>query len=166
MSAVPADDLPPGVTPAMLEQFRAIGLRLDRHGQFWHQGAAVTHPRLAEALHRWLDVADDGRDIVRLDGKRFAYVDLDPGATHLHGLGARWDGDRCLVTWDDGAETELELASLRTGEDDALVATVRGLRGRLDSAAYQAVASHLQEIDGRIALVAGAVTTFLDEPAR
>ena len=49
-------------TPEQLEKMRAIGLRLDRAGTFWHEGATVSHPRLRQALLRWLDVRpEDGR---------------------------------------------------------------------------------------------------------
>ena len=33
------------LTPEQIEKMRAIGLRLDRAGTFWHEGTAVTHPR-------------------------------------------------------------------------------------------------------------------------
>src|SRR5262249_34555219 len=65
------------LTPEMIEKFRSIGLRLDRNGRFWHEGVEVTHPRLRQALLRWLDVRDDGRDIVRLDAQRYAYIDVE-----------------------------------------------------------------------------------------
>src|SRR5687768_8112372 len=105
-------------TPEQLEKMRAIGLRLDRSGAFWHENTTVSHPRLRQALLRWLDVrAEDGRDIVRLDDKRYAYVDVEDA--HLRALSARWDGDRCIVLWDDDQEEELDYGSLRQSEDNA-----------------------------------------------
>ena len=100
-------------TPEQLEKMRAIGLRLDRAGTFWHEGTAVSHPRLRNALLRWLDVREDGRNIVRLDDKRYAYVDVEDA--HLRALSARWDGDRAIVKWDDDTDEELDYASLRSG---------------------------------------------------
>lgn len=132
-------------TPEQLEQMRAIGLRLDRAGTFWHQGTAVSHPRLRQALLRWLDVrAGDGRDIVRLDEKRYAYVDVEDA--HLRALSARWDGDRCFVLWDDEQEEELDYASLRMAADNAFYASARGrLRGRIGGAAHHAVTERVIE---------------------
>lgn len=131
-------------TPEQIEQMRAIGLRLDRSGTFWHQGTTVTHPRLRQALLRWLDVRDDGRDIVRLDDKRYAYVDVEDA--HLRALSARWDGDRCTITWDDDQEEELAYDSLRQAHDHALYVRARGrLRGRIAGPAYHAVAEHIVE---------------------
>src|ERR1051325_5817590 len=135
---------PPEMTEAMIEKMRAIGLRLDRAGTFWHQGGAVTHPRLRQALLRWLDVRDDGRDIIRLDDKRYAYVDVDDA--HLRATSARWDGDRRFVTWDDDHEEELAYAGLRQAPDHAFYAPVRGrLRGRIAGPAYYTVADRVVE---------------------
>jgi hypothetical protein len=142
-------------TPEQIERMRAIGLRLDRAGTFWHEGTAVTHPRLRQALLRWLDVrAEDGRDIVRLDEKRYAYVDVEDA--HLRALSARWDGDRCRVLWDDDQEEELGYATLRQADDHALYASVRGaLRGRIAGPAYHAVAERI-EPDGDAFVLAAA----------
>ncbi|MEJ7599102.1 MAG: hypothetical protein WKG01_14430 [Kofleriaceae bacterium] len=134
-------------SPELLEKMRTIGLRLDRTGTFWHEGASVTHPRLRQALLRWLDVLDDGRDIVRLDDKRHAYVEVEDA--HLRALSAHWDGDRCLVLWDDDQEEELDYASLRQAPDHAFYARARGkLRGRIAGAAHHAVTERIVEDDG------------------
>ncbi len=142
-------------TPEQLEKMRAIGLRLDRTGTFWHESATVSHPRLRQALLRWVDVLEDGRDIVRLDDKRYAYVEVEDA--HLRALSARWDGDRCLVLWDDDQEEELDYASLRQADDNAFYAKARGakLRGRIAGAAHHAVAERIVETgDGGFALAA------------
>lgn len=141
------------LSPAVLERMRAIGLRLDAGGTFWHDGAAITHARLRQALLGWLDVRDDGRDVIRLDAQRYAYVDVDDA--HLRARGARWDGDRCLVTWDDDREAELDYASLRQAADHALYARVRDrLRGRIAGPAYHAVAERVVETPEGFALAA------------
>ncbi len=141
-------------TPEQLEKMRAIGLRLDRTGTFWHEGTTVSHPRLRQALLRWLDVRDDGKDIVRLDDKRYAHVDVEDA--HLRALSARWEGDHCRVLWDDDQEEELDYASLRQTDDHAFYAKARGkLRGRIAGAAHHAVAERVVEVgDGGFALAA------------
>ena len=132
------------MTPELLEKLRSIGLSIDRVGRIWHQGQEVTHPRLRSAILRWLDVRDDGRDIVRLDDKRYAYVDIDDA--HLRAKSARWDGDRCFVLWDDDQDEELAYASLRQAEDNAFYASARGkLRGRIAGPAHHAVAERIVE---------------------
>ncbi|MEO6777755.1 MAG: hypothetical protein ABI467_32845 [Kofleriaceae bacterium] len=142
------------LTPEQIEKFRTIGLRLDKAGTFWQEGAAVTHARLRQALLRWLDVRDDGRDIVRLDDKRYAYVEVEDA--HLRALSVRWDGDRALVLWDDDQAEELAYATLRQAEDHALYATAHGkLRGRIAGPAYHALAERIVESDRGFALEAG-----------
>jgi hypothetical protein len=159
-------------TPEQLEKMRAIGLRLDRAGTFWHEGTTVSHPRLRQALLRWLDVREDGRDIVRfaspgpagarstasgsaesIDDKRYAYVDVEDA--HLRALSARWDGDRVLVLWDDDQEEELDYASLSQSEDHAFYANAHGrLRGRIAGPAHHAIAERVIESGDGFALPA------------
>ena len=143
---------------------RAIGLRLDRGGTFWQEGAPVTHARLRQALLRWLDVRDDGRDIVRLDDKRYAYVEVEDA--HLRARSARWDGDRCVVLWDDDREAELEYATLAQAPDNALYARIGKLRGRIASPAYQTIAERIREADGGFVLDAAGSTWPLAHTAR
>jgi hypothetical protein len=139
------------LTPELLERMRQIGLRLDRAGTFWQGGAPVTHARLRQALLRWLDVRE-GRDVVRLDDKRYAYVDIEDA--HLRALSARWDGDRCFVLWDDDQEAELDYGSLTVAADNAFYARVRGLRGRIGGPAHHAIAERVVERAGDFALAA------------
>lgn len=133
------------LTAEQIEAFRTIGLRIDAAGKIWHQGAEVTHPRLRGALLRWLDVRDDGRDIIRLDDTRYAYVEVENA--HLRATSARWDGDRAWLTLDDAAEEELAYDTLWCGPDEALYCRVRGgrLRARLSTAAHLAVAERVVE---------------------
>ncbi|MBL0214395.1 MAG: hypothetical protein IPQ07_10960 [Myxococcales bacterium] len=139
------------LTPEQIDKLRAIGLRLDRTGTFWQEGAPVTHARLRQALLRWLDVRPDGRDVIKLDDQRYAYVDVEDA--HLRALSARWEGDRCLILWDDDQEAELAYATLRQAADHALYAQVRGvLRGRIAGPAYHAVAERIVEVPGGFAL--------------
>jgi hypothetical protein len=139
------------LTPELIEKMRAIGLRLDRAGTFWHQGAPVTHPRLRQALLRWLDVLDDGRNIVRLDEKRYAYVEIEDA--HLRAKSARWEGDRCIVLWDDDQEEELDYSSLSQADDHAFYTKVRSrLKGRIGGPAQHQVADHVVETADGFAL--------------
>jgi hypothetical protein len=130
------------MTPEALEKLRQIGLRLDRAGVFWHGDAKVEHPRLHLALLRWLDVVD-GKDVVRLDEQRFAYVDVEDA--HLRATSAHWEGDRCKVTWDDDCERELCYQELAQAPDNALYVKVGKLTGRIGSPAYHSIVDHAQE---------------------
>ena len=148
-------EAPAALPEAVIEKLREIGLRLDRSGTFWHEGAAVTHPRLRQALLRWLDVREDGRNIVRLDDKRYAYIDVEDA--HLRARSARWVGDRCLVLWDDDRESELDYGSLRQGADHALHVRVHDrLHGRIAGPAYHAIAERIVESPVESPVEAGA----------
>jgi hypothetical protein len=141
------------LTPEQIERMREIGLVLDRGGTFWHGGTAVTHPRLRQALLRWLDVRDDGRDIVRLDDKRYAYVEVEDA--HLRARSARWRDDHCFVLWDDDQEAELDYGSLRQAPDHAFYVRARGsLRGRIAGPAHHAIAERVVEHGDGFALSA------------
>lgn len=131
-------------TPEEIERFRSIGLAIDRNGRIWHQGAEVTHPRLRQAILRWLDVRADGKDIVKLDDTRYAYVDVEDA--HLRAVSARWDGDRVFLVLDDGTEEELAYGTLALADDGGLLCRARTkLRCRLTTAAHAAVADHIVE---------------------
>lgn len=146
---------PEELGPEEIERFRTIGLRLDRTGTLWHQGEPVEHPRLRQALLRWLDVRDDGRDIIRLDATRYAYVDVEDA--HLRARSGRWANDVCTVLWDDEVERELDYATLSQADDHALYAHVGKLRGRIAGPAYHAIAERVVAVDGGFALdAAGA----------
>ena len=148
-----ASALPPGLTPELIETMRTIGLKLDRTGTLWHQGTAIAHARLRQALLRWLDIRADGRDIVRLDEVRYAYIEVEDA--HLRARSARWEDDRCLVLWDDDHEEELDYASLRQAPDHALYAHVRTrLRGRIAGPSFHAVAERITEAAERFVVTA------------
>lgn len=127
-----------------LERFRQTGIRLDREGRLWHEGGQVEHDGLRRAFLRWLDVLDDGRPVLRLDEKRYAYLDVEDA--HLLVVSARWQGDRAFVTSNDGAEQELEYRSLVVGADEALYCRLRGdrLDARVTTPAYYVIAERIE----------------------
>jgi len=95
-----------------LEQIRRSGIRVDREGRFIHEGAEVTHEGLRRALFRWLDREPDGRHVLRLDARRFAYLDVDD--TPLVARAARIDpaAGAVYLALSDGSEAWLDPATL------------------------------------------------------
>jgi hypothetical protein len=145
----------PELTPELqeaLERFRESGIRLDREGRFWHEGAEITHEGLRRALLKWLDRLEDGRSILRLDANQYAYVDVDDA--HLLAMSAQWRGDRAFVTLNDSTEEELAYGTLRTTADDALYCSVRGgrLEARVTTPAYYVLTERVEETPGGFAL--------------
>lgn len=149
----------PRFTAEQIEQFRTIGLSLDVAGHLWHQGQEVTHPRLRQAILKWLDVRDDGRDIVRLDDVRYAYIDV--AGEHLRVTSAHWNDERLELALDDGSVEELDYATLTAGADDALRCRVRGgkLRARFTTAAQQVALERVDD-DGSGPRLRAAGTTW------
>jgi hypothetical protein len=144
------------LTEEQIERFRQTGIRLDREGRFWHEGGEVTHPGFRRALLRWLDRLPDGRPILRLDERRYAYVDVEDA--DLLALSARWAGERALLVLNDEREEELDPATLEIGEGGALYCRVRGgvLTARVTTPAYYALAERIVETaPGAFALRAG-----------
>ena len=140
---------------AALDRLRRSGLRLDGEGRWWHEGQPVEHPGLARALHRWLDRLDDGRHIVRLDGERFAYVEVDDAPYTVRSLQARDDGS-CVLVLSDGSQEPLLASTVCVGADNALYCAVKGGRfeARLSRPAHYGLAEHVeQEEEGGYVLV-------------
>jgi len=138
---------------AYIEKLRQSGIRVDREGRFIHEGAEVTHEGLKRALFRWLDrlPAPDGRHVLRLDERRFAYLDVDDTplvvrAARVDAAGAIW------LALSDGAEERLDPSTLTVDAAGTLRASVRGgrLEARLASSALAALSDLLTELpDGQ-----------------
>jgi hypothetical protein len=138
-----------------LERLRRSGIRVDREGRFIHEGEEVRHEGLRRALFRWLDAEPDGTVVLRLDERRFAYVDVDDTplvarSARLEGSG-QGDDERVLLALSDGAEEALDPATLTVDDEGVLRARVRGgrLEARLSTSAVAALAGRLgQQDDG------------------
>ena len=126
MSTPDSDD---AAARAALEKFRQSGISLDREGRFWHEGEEVTHAGLKRAFHRWIDRLADGRYVLRLDEKRYVYLDVEDAPVVVRSL--HWQGDRVFATLPDGSEEELDYGSLRLSQLGAAYTRVRG--GRLEA---------------------------------
>jgi hypothetical protein len=152
-----------------LEKLRQSGIRVDREGRFIHEGAEVTHGGLKSALFRWLDrlPPPDGRYVLRLDERRFAYLDVDD--TPLVVRAARVDlAGAVFLALSDGAEEPLDPSTLTVDDAGVLRAWVRGgrLEARLSSSAVAALADRLTESGGRPVLrVAGRSVPLPARPA-
>ena len=143
--------------PELIERLRRSGIRIDREGQFIHEGEPVRHEGLRQALFRWLDrlPPPDARHVLRLDPQRYAYVDVDD--TPLVARSARRDGDRLLLALSDGSEEELAPETLTVDGAGVLRCRVRGgrLEARLATSASAALAEAIREEQGRAVLVLG-----------
>jgi hypothetical protein len=139
------------LTDAEIEKLRQSGIRLDEEGRFWHEGAEVQHAGLRAALWRWLDRNPDGRWVLRLDERRFVYLEVD-GAPHF-ARSLRWEGDRAFLLLADGSEEELDYPTLRARAGGGATCHVKGrFPARLSTAAWGTLSQRLTERDGKIVL--------------
>lgn len=142
----------------LLESLRATGIRLDREGRFWHEGAEITHQRFRKTLLRWLDLLPDGRVILRLDQNRYAYVEVDDALLLVTSL--RWQDDRAYLKLNDDSEEELSYDNISQAQDHSLYCRVRGARllARLTTPAYYELAKRIEEqADSFVLNAAGAL---------
>ena len=132
------------LTDAEIEKLRQSGIRLDGEGRFWHDGAEVTHHGMRAAFWRWLDRNPDGRWVLRLDDKRFVYLDVDDVPYVVRS--ARWDGDRVMMRLSDDSDEELsyETLHLRGGQP---YARVKGGRfdARISTLAWNTIAERIDD---------------------
>jgi uncharacterized protein len=157
------------VDAELLERLRRSGIRIDREGRFIHEGAEVTHEGLRRALFRWLDAEPDGRVVLRLDARRFAYVDVDD--TPLVARAARQpsDGDGVLLALSDGSEETLDPETLTIDDAGVMRARVRGgrLEARLGTSAAAVLADLVSDEAGRPVLtLAGRRHPIRSRPRR
>ena len=130
---------------AWLEQIRRSEISIDRDGRFIHEGAEVAHEGLKRALFRWLDrlPPPDGRYVLRLDERRFAYLE-DVADTPLVARAARIDGGAVRLALSDGSEETLDPETLTVDDAGVLRAWVRS--GRLEARLATSAAAVLGEL--------------------
>jgi hypothetical protein len=136
------------LTEAQIEALRKSGIRLDADGRFWHEGGEVTHAGLRAALWRWLDRNPDGRWVLRLDERRFVYLDVDDAPFVVRSL--RWQDGRALARLSDDRELELDLTTARLRNGTCYVTLPRNFEARFSTAAWNTLSEHMSERDGAV----------------
>jgi uncharacterized protein len=134
------------LTDAEIEKLRQSGIRLDAEGRFWHEGQEVTHAKMRAAFFRWLDRNPDGRYVLRLDERRFVYLDVDDAPFVVRSL--RWEGERALAVLSDGSEEPLDLSTVRLKAGVAYATVKGGFDARLAAAAFATLGERIVERDG------------------
>jgi len=133
------------LTDAEIEKLRQSGIRRDGEGRFWHEGAEVTHHGLRAAFWRWLDRNPDGRWVLRLDDKRFVYLDVDDVPYVVRS--ARWDGERAMLRLSDDSDEELAYDSLHLRAGGQPYCRVKGGRfeARVSTLAWNTLAERIDD---------------------
>jgi hypothetical protein len=135
------------LTDEKIEKLRRSGIRLDSEGRFWHEGAEVTHARMRQAFFRWLDRLPDGRWVLRLDERRFVYLDVEDAPFVIESV--RWQSDRPWAALCDGTEEPLACTTVRVSPAGVPYATAKGrFEARFSRAAWSALFERVVERDG------------------
>jgi hypothetical protein len=122
----------PSMDPAELERLREnSGLRLDRDGNFFHEGQPVEHPKVIAAFRRGLARSPDGRPIVRF-GRTWAYIEVEGTLWRVVRVAFERDAAGhvavCIASLDDGSEERVTPRPgwLGMGSGEVLCLRVRG----------------------------------------
>ena len=109
---------------------------------------------MVRAFFRWLDRLPDERYILRLDEKRYAYLEVED--TPLVARSARVEGDRVLLQLSDETEEQLDPRTLRRRGADLICAARGGrLPCRLAPQAVYALGDCLRDEGGTMLLALG-----------
>jgi uncharacterized protein len=131
-------------------------LRLDREGRWLHDGEPIEHPRIVEALHRWIDRDEAGRWVLRA-GSECCGFEVDDTAYFVRRVRLEDGpaGRRCLLELSDGTQEALAPGSLRQGEENVLYCDVKGGRfaARFDRDPYWRLGQQV-EFDGEVPVLA------------
>jgi hypothetical protein len=137
--------------PAPEGRSRESSIRLDAHGQFFHEGAVVEHPGLAAAMHTWIGVhPDDGRFILT-NGYDWTYFTVEDVPYFVRTL--RVEPERAVLVLSDGTEEPWDPTTTAMHQDRLYArvkAAVRGgpFRARFLRHAQAALTEVLELVDG------------------
>ena len=144
----------------LLARLRESHLVLDREGNWFHEGAPVTHPKLAAALHGWIDRDEEtGRYVLRA-GPHWCYIDVEDAPYVVRGL--RLEGKppdmRVHLRLSDGTDEELAYDSLLQKTNNVMYCTVKAgrFRARFSRGAYYSLAQRMELRDDDRALLPAA----------
>jgi len=134
-------------SPELIEKLRRSGIRIDREGELIHEGEPFRHQGLRRALFRWLDRLDDGRYVLRLDERRFAYIDVEDTPLVVRALRLSDLGDAVSLQLSDGAEETLDPRTLTVDAQGILRCWVHGgrIEARLATSAAAVLADRITE---------------------
>ncbi|MGF1508319.1 MAG: hypothetical protein ACFB9M_02305 [Myxococcota bacterium] len=133
---------------------RETTIRRTADGVWFHDGVAVEHPGVRRAFDCWVDIAEDGRTILKNDAN-WAYVQIDGAPVFV--MHARVEGEHVELSLSDGRLERLDPASLREDEEGMLYCSVRGgrLAARFTRNALVELGDVLKESEGRVVLELG-----------
>lgn len=134
------------------------GLRVDRHGRWFHDDEPVEHPNIIEAFNRGLRVTDEGRYELHF-GNDWCFVQVEACAFTVLAVDVS-EGDRLSVRLSDRTAEWLDVPSLALDDEGVLTVQVKGgkARARFSRDAQVQLAERFEAVDGRLAVRVGEKT--------
>ncbi len=138
------------------------GLVLDEEGRWFHDGEEVGHPRIAEAFHRGLERAPDGRYLLRF-GADWCFVEVRGTPLQVVAAIVEREAGRAELTFSNGAVEPLRPDTLCVRGGVLFCAASSGMRARFSRSAHVALAECVEEGPGGLALSLGPQTCPIPE---
>jgi hypothetical protein len=109
-----------------MEMFtRESTIRRDAEGRWFHDGALVENEAIARAFDRWIDVAEDGRFILK-NSINWVYVTIEGAPFFVTAVD--FEGSAAFLSLSDATRERLAIDTLRQDPAGALYCSVRGGR--------------------------------------
>jgi hypothetical protein len=118
-------------------------IRRDAEGRWFHDGELIDTEAIARAFDRWIDIAEDGRYILK-NSVNWAYVEIEGAPLFVTALSI--EPARVVATLSDGTEEELDAGTLRQDERGVLYCDARG--GKMAASFTRAVQHQLEPLVG------------------
>jgi uncharacterized protein len=103
------------------------GIRLDRTGQWWHDGERIEHPKIVEAFNRGLSPTDDGRFRLQF-GSDWCYVEVEDAAYRVLEFELGEHGPSLALS--DRTSEPLDVPTLSIDPDGVVACQVKGRRAK------------------------------------
>ncbi len=131
------------------------GLRIDRHGQWWHDDEKIEHPNIIEAFNRGLRVMEDGKYQLHF-GNDWCFVQVEHCGFTIVAVDEA-EGDRLSVRLSDRTAEFLDLSTLSQDDEDVLTVRVKNGKAlaRFSRDAQFQFAERLEDVGGQLALRIG-----------
>ena len=108
--------------PAPIGTSRESTIKLDRHGQFWHDGERVEHMKLSQALHSWIAQHPDNQRYILTNGYDWTYFEVEEVPFFVVAVRA---GERGLaLTLSDQSVVEVAVERIFQNQQGELYASI------------------------------------------
>jgi len=127
-------------------QYQAGIIRLDREGRWFHDNVEITHKRTIDLFNKSIKKDPAGGYMLHV-GVEYCHIVVEDTAYFVKRVD--YDGDRCVLWLSDGEVEDLNPATLRVGDENAMYCDVKGgeFPAKFTRPAYYQLTDNLEETD-------------------